>query len=590
MSTWSTPYLTVTDATGQRVDWKLPNPLPFPAGACADETLRHPVDVGLPVGGTLKVRWRTPKHANPRSRSADTDDLQAIALACDVQRAARARGTGWLPDANGWPLHVRPEPAVHTPAPTVLVAPPETLAAPLVGDRAIVSPANATLVDIAAGRLPLGATVAQVVTAIRREREITWEGPHKVNMHNMLDFLEQILVYTEPYEDDVDADLPEVAAWMRARLALPGVEVGGSVHIALLLGPDLARAIEHRRYTDRRTELLNEQARKRHHDAWTRYEQAIARREQKTMGGHPPKRPDELVLRAPQVPVAARTEELFATGLGMVLGYAEQHGLLAGPNPWKAFTRRGATSTGYRRSEHLLPHQRNVPPVGAILDIADALAGLGPIDPATGRHVGHRFRAPILVGLLGPRPSEIDALGRGDYVPGERPRLLVAKSASTVNKLASQNGETFEIRDRLKKRTPGDARVLDMPRVIADAIDEHIACGYATDEHLFTGVEGGPLRWGNVVPTYWRYAVQKVLGRSGEAILRDMPRKWIRKSAVTWMLRSGLAVEQVAELTGHDPVQLFHHYAGFVAGYPDRHTWTGWDDAWTWASQEHHVD
>lgn len=40
------------------------------------------------------------------------------------------------------------------------VALPETLAAPIVGDRAIVSPVNATIVDIAAGRLPLGATVA----------------------------------------------------------------------------------------------------------------------------------------------------------------------------------------------------------------------------------------------------------------------------------------------------------------------------------------------------------------------------------------------------------------------------------------------
>lgn len=57
----------------------------------------------------------------------------------------------------------------------------------------------------------------------------------------VLDFLEQILVYTEPYEDDVDADQPGVAARMHTRLALIGVEVGGSVHIALLLGPDLAR-------------------------------------------------------------------------------------------------------------------------------------------------------------------------------------------------------------------------------------------------------------------------------------------------------------------------------------------------------------
>lgn len=33
MSTWSQPYLTVTDAAGHRVDWRLPDPLPWPAGA-----------------------------------------------------------------------------------------------------------------------------------------------------------------------------------------------------------------------------------------------------------------------------------------------------------------------------------------------------------------------------------------------------------------------------------------------------------------------------------------------------------------------------------------------------------------------------
>jgi len=585
MSTWSTPYISVTDADGNAVDWQLPDPLPWPAGACADESLRTPADLGLPAGGKVWVRWRTPNHANPRSFRRSTSDLQTIALAGDVQRAARAKGDGWMPDANGWPLRVRTQPAAPRPATTP--EPEDADVVPVVGPRAVVSPANATIADITSGRLPLGATVAQIVTAIRRKREIEWAGAHKVNMHNMLDFLEQVLVYTEPVEDDTDADLPEVAAWMRARLALPGVEVGGSVHVALLLAPDLERAIEHRRYTDRRTELLNNQALKRHYDQWSRYEAAIARRAGRSMGGQQPKRPTDLVLRAPQVPVAKRTEELFAIGLGMVLGYAEQNGLLAGPNPWKEFSKR--TTNGYRRSEHLLPHQRNVPPVGAVLDIADAISSLGPIDPATGRHTGHRFRAPILVGLLGPRPSEIDAFALGDYVPGDRPRLLVAKSASAVNKLTNADGASLTIRDRLKHRQPGDARVLEMPRVIADALDEHIRLGYATDNHLFTSVEGGPLRWANVTPTYWRYAVQKVLGRSSEQILREMPRKWLRKAAITWMLRSGMTVEQVAERTGHDPVQLFHHYAGFVGGYADRHTWAGWDAAWDWAVREHDV-
>ena len=94
------------------------------------------------------------------------------------------------------------------------------------------------------------------------------------------------------------------------------------------------------------------------------------------------------------------------------------------------------------------------------------------------------------------------------------------------------------------------------------------------------------MRWGNLVDTYWRPAVQQVLGASADPILQDMPRKWIRKVAITWMLPAGLGVEQVAGYTGHDVVTLFHHYAGVVAGHGDRHTWAGWDNAWDWAVQE----
>ncbi|MFF1530292.1 hypothetical protein [Cellulomonas sp. NPDC058312] len=585
------------------MDWQLPDPLPWPAGACADEALRVPVDLGLPEGGSIKVRWRTPSHANPRSRKTPTSDLQTVALAADVARAVRAGGNGWEPDVNGWPVHVRPDPTALAPASLARVIPlprlvdeVPTQAMPtqveaLAGDRVVVGPHNATLAEVRAGRRELGATVAQVIAAIRREREPGWSPAHRVNMANVLDFVEQVLVYAEPVVDDVDADLPEVAAWMRARLELPGVEVGGSVHVALLLTPDLTRAIEVRRSTDRRLELLNEQRMAKWEAARGRWEAAVAQQAAGVRRGRMPTKPDDPLLRDVTVVVCSpRTEELFANALGMVLGFAEQHGLLAGPNPWRRFSAVGSSLTGYRRSELVRPHQRNVPPVGTVVDLADAIAELGPVDPRTGRPTGDRFRALVLASLLGPRPSEMDALAADDFRPGPDPTLHVAKSAASVHRLASEDGTSISVRDGLKHRPLGSARVVGMPQVVADALEEHIALEYASDRHLFTSPEGGVLRWGNQIVPYWRPAVERVLGRSSSDLLRDMPRKWLRKAAVTWMLRSGLSVEHVAELTGHDVVTLYRHYSGVVGDLRSRQVWSGWDDAWAWAVREHGVN
>lgn len=597
MSTWSKPYLAVTDADGTTLDWQLPDPLPWPAGACAQDDLRDPVDLGLPPGGTIKVRWRAPGSPNPRSRRTTTSDLQTVALACDVLRAHRASGDGWEPDANGWPLHVRPAPATtprashQEPAPKVEVA-ATTPVGTIQAELTAVGAHNTVLQAVATGRRQLGSTIAQVITEIRRERETArWSPAHRSNMGNVLDFIEQTMVYTAPVVDDVDADLPEVAAWMRARLALPGVEVGGSLHVALVLAPDLERAIRERRETDRRVDLLNEQAVAKWQREWDRYDDLMTARATKPRGGKPPKQPAPApVIRVPQLPVSARTEELFATGIAMILGYAERRGLLIGPNPWPAFIHSGQEQTGYRRAEHVRPHQRNVPRVGAVVDLADAISELGPIDKRTGKPTGHRFRAMILLLLMGPRPSEVEALDPDDFDPAKR-SVHIARSAAQVPTAASDTGASISVRDGLKAQALGSTRgIWGMPAYIADALVEHIELGYASDTRLFTGPEGGPLRWNNHIPVYWQPAVTQVFGSSKEKILREMPRRWLRKAAVTWMLRSGMPVEQVVKITGHKVMTLYTHYAG-VVGDDDitRHTWTGWDDAWHWAAQEHDV-
>jgi hypothetical protein len=398
-------------------------------------------------------------------------------------------------------------------------------------------------------------------------------------------------LYTEPVEDDVDADLPEVADWKKARLALPGVEVGESLHVALVLAPDLERAIRRRKETDRRTDLLNEQAAPRWQREWDRYDDLMAARAAKPRGGRQPKQPPaQLVVRKPQLPVTARTEELFATGIAMVLGYAQDHGLQIGPNRWPAFIRRGREQTGYRRSAENQPHQRNVPNIGSLVDLADAIAQLGPIDKRTGKPIGDRFRALILLHLMGLRPSEMDALDPGDFTPATR-SLHIAPSAASVHRLATEDGSTISIRDGVKGKELGSARRIDgMPAYIADAVIEHRERGYSSDTRLFTGPEGEHLRWGNVIPVYWRPAVDQVFGHAHAPILREMPRRWLRKAAVTWMLRirdAGRARRQ-----DHRPprITLYTHYTRVVADSDIApRTWSGWDAAWDWASREHHV-
>ena len=160
MSTWSKPYVTVLDADGAAVDWQLPDPLPWPAGACAEEDLREPVELGLPAGGTIKVRWRAPGSRNPRSRRTSTDDLQTVALACDVLRAQRASGDGWQHDTNGWPLHVRPTAAPAAPRESVPAVAPAAAVGTLESELTAVGAHNTVLQAIASGQRKLGATVA----------------------------------------------------------------------------------------------------------------------------------------------------------------------------------------------------------------------------------------------------------------------------------------------------------------------------------------------------------------------------------------------------------------------------------------------
>lgn len=565
MSTWSRPYL-------------------FLVGA--DDALIRLADLAdAPDDAKVVVRWRVPGRAHPRRRTFAPADRPAATALVQALTVAHADPQRWQPDDDGTPVPA-PEPAptpATAPAPTTRPSPVQPI---VLGSRLVASPANPVLRAVGDGQLALGSTVSEVIDRIIDKRQPGWGAHQDTNIRNAFEFVRQVLVYAEPNEDDG----PEIAAWKRARLDLDGVEEGASLHVALILTPDLEDALAARRTTDRRTDLLNLQARVRWEKQWARYTDALAARAAGTRRGGrmPAEPPTTLELRSPK-PISAATEKLFMQLVRAVLDYAERNGLLAGPNPWAAFAADGSSR---RRPRPLKVHQRHVPTMGAVVQIADAVARLGRTDPRTGRPVGDRFRAAVLVGAAGlARPSEVWGLLPEAYVPGPNPYLVISRSAGPANAASTEDGSSWEVRDGLKGRDPGEERRVDLPQEVADAIEAHLAAGYASEEYLFTGPEGGPVRWSAYTDTYWKPAVAAVLGQSREPLLRDMPFRWLRKAGITWRLRAGMDPTTVAELAGHDPAVLWAHYAGVIrhsTGHSPhaRRQWNGVEAAWAWAVTE----
>lgn len=289
---------------------------------------------------------------------------------------------------------------------------------------------------------------------------------------------------------------------------------------------------------------------------------------------------------APQLPVAARTEQFFARHLGTIFSMAHAGGLLpSGVNPWALFAPHGLPTRGYRRPSVVRVHERTVLPLGAVAQLAEAIANCGP-DTGTGPR-GARFRALVLVAAAtGARPSELAGLRPDHFRGGDHPAITFTRSAGPVSPAVDTQGRSWAATANLKARDVGTVRTVELPRAVADAVQAHLRAGYAHPEHLFTGPEGGPLRWGALTETYWRPAVATVCGASTVPELRDLEPRWLRKCAITWMLRAGLSITEVAEAVGNSPTIVWDHYAGVVAGRSGMRTWTGWDDAWTWGVAE----
>ncbi|HEY4752248.1 MAG TPA: hypothetical protein VIH37_03115, partial [Candidatus Limnocylindrales bacterium] len=500
-ATWSKPYVKLVDPTGSAVDWQLPADLTGPATSL--------VDLGAPADARVQMRWRAPGEDNARSRRLSANDPATLTLLRTLA-GARLHPEGFTPDASGQPVPTSHpgHPAAAAGSATAARAHSGSSALTVLeqldpGARCAISERNMLVRAAAAGELALGATISDLIAKIIAKRQPTWGGKHDGNQRNVLAFVDHVLRYRPPTASDDD----DTAAWKRARLAIPGVEIGGSLHVALILPPDLDEAIDIRRHTDRRAALLNEQSDARFGARWDHYLKALAEQQAGTHRGRMPNRPPDAPKRyEPKREMSARTEELFAGTIGMLLRAAERQGRLLGPNPWDSFA-----EDGFRRPETMVISKRVVPAIGAVIQLADAIAKIGPIDRSTGLPVGDRFRALVLTAAATyPRTYEMWGVRPQRYMPGAAPTIEYGESAGPVNTASTADGSSWERRPSTKRRRRGDGRVQRLPRMVADALDQHIARGYASPEYLFTAPEGGPVRWGNVVDEYWRPAVEQV--------------------------------------------------------------------------------
>ena len=242
-TTWSQPYLYLVAPDGANT----PVPLPAPDDEATALT-------SLPVDATFVVRWRVPGQQNAFRRTFRPGRHDAARSLLAALLRARQEPGRWRPRPDGVPEPIpapQPAPAPSAPAPSYPALNPEMLGVYDASGLGLVSADNPVLREIAAGRRQLGSTVSDVIDRLIAKRQHGWGAKQDTNVRNRLEFVRQVLVYNEPEV----TDLPEVAAWKRARLDLDGINEGDSLHLALLLAPDLEDALQLRRTTDRRTDL-----------------------------------------------------------------------------------------------------------------------------------------------------------------------------------------------------------------------------------------------------------------------------------------------------------------------------------------------
>ncbi len=233
---------------------------------------------------------------------------------------------------------------------------------------------------------------------------------------------------------------------------------------------------------------------------------------------------------------SANTERSFRVTMGTFVKAAHSHGLIAS-NPLEAVltTKATASPVSIRRVLSLAEVQR--------------LAKLVAAEPD-----GERYRALIIVaGTTGLRPGELCGLRREDvFLDADDPHLLI------------DGTERGGKRSPLKHRPAGEERNVPLAPVTVAALRLHLDSGWAGEQYVFTSPRGQALDLSNWQSRYWD-PVMPILAKSTK---KPCPPgtgiRWLRKTAITWWLTSGIDVYQAAKWAGHSPQVLLDHYAGVI--------------------------
>jgi len=148
--------------------------------------------------------------------------------------------------------------------------------------------------------------------------------------------------------------------------------------------------------------------------------------------------------------------------------------------------------------------------------------------------IDDRYRALVLLGAYGAlRFGELAGLKTGVL------RLLERK-VDVVWQVGEDKGHLVEGPPKW-----GSSRTVTIPRAVADELARHIeAQPPGPNGLLFTAKEGGPLRHGRFIKTFWRPAVE----RAGLSPLRPHD---LRHTAVALSVAAGAHPKEIQEMLGH---------------------------------------
>lgn len=438
------------------------------------------------------VRWRVDGRG-PYERHYRGD--AKVAAEAFYARIAQAKERDWPADDRHWPVDPN-------------------------------APADDEATDDDEPVVPVGPTFAEYAESWYEDRKPGWDSKTRDQRRGALDLAIAWLVYPEDDEE-------------------PRGEAGASIALGHLTAEDVRRSLRTRRSVNLRTRAMNE----RRHAKWVKACDREVKKAQRK--GREPEMPPEPVPE-PEV-VSARTVEVYAITLGMVLKRAQKDGTLP-TDVWSA--------VDVEKPEEEVVDVRMLPSVGEVFKLAKAIAAC-----QDGR--GERYRLLVLLGgTTGPRPGELTRMEPDDVVlndpKADGPYVRYYETEGPVRKKTSKSGTAREVRKQKARKRGVERRVPLMPEV-ADAARAHLAAGYASEGRLFTSPTGEPFSWGGIEARYWRPACEQVFAGTDRPELAKMPPKTLRKAAITWWLKSHIDVYMAAEWAGNSPDVIWMSYAGAIS-------------------------